>query len=322
MESELARITLDSIGDALISTDISGNITYLNAVAESMTGWSQHEACGQPCVTVLRLIDGATREPLPHPLAMAIQRGETVSLSPNCVLVRRDGHESAIEDTAAPIRDKQRHVVGAVMVFRDVTAARAMSLRMSYLAQHDFLTELPNRLLLNDRLTQAIAAARRHRTSLAVLFVDVDHFKHVNDSRGHLTGDALLRSVARRLVTSVRTTDTVSRHGGDEFVVLLSEVARPEDAGLSANKILIALSAAHAVEGQIICSTVSVGISVFPTDGIDAETLVKNADTALLHAKDRGRNRSQFFEAGMDARISRHWSEPIALVAAPPARVR
>jgi diguanylate cyclase (GGDEF)-like protein/PAS domain S-box-containing protein len=300
VESEHAQGTLDSIGDAVISTDVAGNITYLNRVAESMTGWSRQEAFGQPLQVVLRIIDGDSREPALDPLAMAIRSNETAGLSANCVLICRDGHECAIEDTAAPIHDPNGRVTGAVIVFRDVSAAREMSLKMSYLAQHDFLTELPNRMLLNDRLTQAIAAARRHRTSLAVLFVDVDHFKRINDSLGHTIGDELLKSVARRLVTCVRTSDTVSRHGGDEFVVLLSEVARPEDAALSADKILAAMKEPHRIEHRDLRITVSVGIGVYSDDGEDAETLLKNADRALLHAKEHGRNRRQFFEADMN----------------------
>jgi diguanylate cyclase (GGDEF)-like protein/PAS domain S-box-containing protein len=296
---ERAQVTLNSIGDAVISADIAGNITYLNLVAESLTGWSRQEASGQLLQQVLRIIDGDSREPAPDPLAMAIRDNETVGLSANCVLIRRDGQEFAIEDTAAPIYDRLGQVVGAVIVFRDVSAARAMSLKMSYLAQHDFLTELPNRMLLNDRLTQAIAAARRHRTSLAVLFVDVDHFKLINDSLGHTIADQLLKSIARRLVACVRTSDTVSRQGGDEFVVLLSEVARADDAARSADKILTALSTPHRIEHQDLGITASIGISVYPDDGTDAETLLKNADKALLHAKAGGRSRRQLFEPDM-----------------------
>jgi diguanylate cyclase (GGDEF)-like protein/PAS domain S-box-containing protein len=310
LQSELAQVTLNSIGDAVISTDVAGNITYLNSVAERMTGWSRQEASDQPLQEVLRIIDGDSREPALNPLAMAIRDNKIVGLSANCVLIRRDGHECAIEDTAAPIHDRQGQVTGAVIVFRDVSAARAMSVRMSYLAQHDFLTELPNRMLLNDRLTQAITAARRHRTSLAVLFVDVDHFKHINDSRGHTIGDQLLKSIARRLVTCVRTSDTVSRQGGDEFVVLLSEVARAEDAALSADKILAVLRAPHRIEHRDLRTTVSVGISVYPDDGTEAETLLKNADTALLHAKAHGRNRLQFFESGMTVLAVEQRSHP------------
>jgi diguanylate cyclase (GGDEF)-like protein/PAS domain S-box-containing protein len=304
LESGRAQITLASIGDAVISTDVAGNITYLNPVAESMTGWSRQEASGQPLREVLRLVDGDSREPALNPLAMAILHNSTVGLSTNCLLIRRDGYEAAIEDTAAPIRDRRGRVTGAVIVFHDVGAARAMSLRMSYLAQHDFLTELPNRMLLNDRLTQAIASAHRHRASLALLFVDVDRFKPVNDTLGHAIGDQLLKSIARRLVACVRSSDTVSRYGGDEFVILLSEVAHAADAALSANKILAALSAPHHIEHQDLHVTASVGIGVYPDDGTDAETLLRSADLALFNAKASGRSNHQFFRPDMKARAS------------------
>jgi diguanylate cyclase (GGDEF)-like protein/PAS domain S-box-containing protein len=301
LERERAQVTLNSIGDAVISTDVAGNVTYLNPVAEKMTGWSWQEASGRPLQEVLRIIDGDSREPALNPLAMAILHNKSVGLSANCVLIRRDGHESGIEDTAAPIRDPRGRVTGAVIVFHDVSVARAMSLRMSYLAQHDFLTELPNRLLLNDRLGQAIASAKRHRTSLAVLFLDVDHFKHINDSLGHGIGDQLLQSIAQRLLTCVRDSDTVSRHGGDEFIVLLSEVARAGDIASTANKIHAAVSRPHRIGNQDLSVTVSVGIGVYPDDGADAETLLENADIALFHAKARGRGTHQFFERHMNA---------------------
>jgi len=302
LEKERAQVTLNSIGDAVISTDVTGHVTYLNAVAESMTGWSRLEASGRPLEDVLRIIDGDSREPALNPLAMAILHNKSVGLSANCVLIRRDGYESAIEDTAAPIHDARGQVTGAVIVFHDVSVARAMSLRMSYLAQHDFLTELPNRLLLNDRLTQAIASAQRHRKSLAVLFLDVDHFKQINDSLGHGIADQVLQSIAQRLVACVRHSDTVSRHGGDEFVVLLSEVTRAEDAALTANKILAAVSRPHRIDDQDVDITVSVGIGVYPDDGADAETLLKNADIALFQAKAQGRSNHQFFEPDMEVR--------------------
>ena len=289
LERERARVTLNSIGDAVISTDVAGRITYLNAVAESMTGWARQEASGRPLQDVLRIIDGDNRQSAVNPLAMAMLHNQSVGLSANCVLIRRDGHESAIEDTAAPIHDQRGQVTGAVIVFRDVSVARAMSLRMSYLAQHDFLTELPNRVLLNDRLARAIAAAQRHRSSLAVLFLDVDRFKHINDSLGHEIGDQVLRSIAQRLVVCVRNSDTVSRHGGDEFVVLLSEVTRAGDVALTASKILAAVSRPHRIADQDLHVTMSVGIGVYPDDGADAETLLKNADMALLQAKAHGR---------------------------------
>jgi diguanylate cyclase (GGDEF)-like protein/PAS domain S-box-containing protein len=313
LESERAQVTLNSLGDAVISTDLAGNVTYLNAMAEGMTGWSRQEAFGRPLQEVLEIIDGESREPALNPLAMAVLHNKSVGLSANCVLIRRDGHESAIEDTAAPIHDRRGRVTGAVIVFHDVGLARAMSLRMSYLAQHDFLTQLPNRMLLNDRLTQAIMLAQRHGQSLAVLFLDVDHFKHINDSLGHATGDQLLQSIARRLVESVRSSDTVSRQGGDEFVILLPEVGRAEDAALAADKILAAVSRPHRIDSRDLHVTASMGIGVFPADGADAETLLKSADLALFHAKAQGRSNHRFFKPDMSVPAAGTRSESTAL---------
>jgi diguanylate cyclase (GGDEF)-like protein/PAS domain S-box-containing protein len=300
MEKERAQVTLNSIGDAVISTDAAGNVTYLNQVAEQMTGWPSTEALGRPFGEVFRIVDSANPERPVNPMAAAIQLNKAVGLSGSCVLIRRDGVESAIEDSAAPIHDRRGQVTGAVMVFHDVTQARAMSQRMSYLAHHDYLTDLPNRLLLDDRLEQAMAAARRQHNQLAVLFVDVDRFKHINDSLGHTAGDQLLLSVAGRLVASVRGSDTVSRQGGDEFVILLSTIAHAEDAALSANKILTALGTPYRIKEHDLQITVSVGIGVYPDDGTDAETLVKNADIAMLNAKNNGRNNYQFFRPDMN----------------------
>ena len=283
--AERAMAVLDSIGDAVLSTDLTGNVIYLNRVAEHMTGWSAAEAYGRPLHEVLQVIDAETRDPVRDPLTMAMRRNAIVGLGENCVLIGRDGSESAIEDTAAPVHDRNGQVTGAVMVFRDVGAARALSLRMSHLAQHDVLTGLPNRLLLTDRLDRAIAAARRHGVSLAVLFLDLDGFKYINDSLGHATGDRVLQAVARRLEAGVRGSDTVSRHGGDEFVVLLSEVTCAEDATLNADKLLAAIAVPHHIDNQALQVTASVGISLYPADGTDPGTLLQRADLALLRAK-------------------------------------
>lgn len=299
-EKERARVTLNSIGDAVISTDVSGNVSYLNQVAEAMTGWTSAEALGRPFGDVLRIVERTNLDHATNPMLVAMQQNKTVGLAPGCIMIRRDGLESAIEDSVAPIHDRGGRVTGAVMVFHDVTAARAMSLRMSYLAHHDYLTDLPNRLLLDDRLAQAMASVRRHVQQLAVLFVDVDRFKHINDSLGHAVGDELLLSVAGRLVASVRGSDTVCRQGGDEFVILLSNIAQAEDAARSANKVLNALGAPHHIKDHELQITASIGIAVYPVDGIDAETLVRNADIAMLHAKSNGRNNYQLFRPEMN----------------------
>jgi diguanylate cyclase (GGDEF)-like protein/PAS domain S-box-containing protein len=301
-EKERAVVTLNSIGDAVLCTDISGKISYLNLVAETMTGWFREEAIGKPLAEVFRIIDGATRKTARDPMEMAVEQNRTVGLTVNCVLIRRDGYESAIEDSAAPIHDRGGRVTGAVIVFHDVSAARAMSVQMTHSAQHDVVTNLPNRLLLNDRINQSIALARRQSRPIAVIFLDLDRFKYINDSLGHATGDKLLQSVSKRLLAGVRSSDTVSRLGGDEFVILLSEIAYPEDAATSANKILHSLSVPHSIEGQDLDIDGSIGISVYPEDGIDAETLIKNADTAMYHAKESGRNNFQFFKTEMNAK--------------------
>src|ERR1700683_182934 len=300
MEKERAVVTLNSIGDAVLCTDISGNITYLNIVAETMTGWPRGEATGRPLAEVFRIIDGTTRATARDPMEMAVEQNRTVGLTVNCVLIRRDGFESAIEDSAAPIHDRGGHVIGAVIVFHDVSEARAMSIQMSHSAQHDIVTNLPNRLLLNDRISRSITMARRQNKSLAVVFLDLDRFKYINDSLGHPVGDKLLQSVSRRLLASVRDSDTVSRQGGDEFAILLSEISHPEDAATSAKKLLLSLSAPHSIAGQDLHVDGSIGISVYPQDGEDAETLIKNADTAMYHAKESGRNNFQFFKADMN----------------------
>lgn len=298
-EKQRARVTLDSIGDAVLSTDMLGNVTYLNGVAEKMTGWSKEESFGKPLAQVFKIIDGVTREPSPDPLKLAVAKNKTVGLTPNCILIRRDGFQSAIEDSAAPIHDRAGSVIGAVIVFHDVTTSRAMAGEMMHLAQHDNLTDLPNRTLLKDRLAQAIATAHRNSTHVAVLFLDLDNFKHINDSLGHTIGDNLLQSVAARLLSSVRSSDTVSRQGGDEFVLLLSEIKHSADAAFAAGKILTALSAPHRLDQHDVSVTASIGVSTYPEQGDDADILMKKADSAMYRAKQTGRNNCQVFAEEM-----------------------
>lgn len=299
-ERERAQVTLNSIGDAVLTTDVEGNVTYLNVVAEAMTGWSWKDALGQPLSEVFSIIDGTTREVASNPARRAIKEDRTVGLAADCVLVRRDGFESAIEDSAAPIHNRDGKDAGAVIVFHDVSKSRAMALKMTHLAQHDFLTDLPNRVLLTERLTQAISLAKRHRKQVALLFLDLDHFKHINDSLGHTVGDQLLQSVAERLGSCVRVSDTVCRQGGDEFVILLAEIERPQDTTYVAEKLLAAFALPHVIGGQELHITLSIGISVYPDDGNDVDTVMQNADTAMYHAKENGRNTYQFFTAEMN----------------------
>ncbi len=313
-DRERAEVTLNSIGDAVLSTDTKGRVTYLNTVAERMTGWEREEAYGRRLGEVFQIINKNSGETARDPLEFALQQDRTVGLTTSSMLVRRDGLESAIEDSAAPIRDREGRVVGAVIVFRDVGEAQALARRMSHVAQHDFLTELPNRMLLNDRLTQALGMARRHRKLLTVLFVDLDHFKSVNDSLGHAIGDAVLQSVAKRVQETLRDTDTVSRQGGDEFIILLPEIDTPNDAVRVAKKLLAALEAPQMVGDKAVPITASIGISIYPDHGEEAESLVHSADLAMYEAKKKGGGTYCFFMHQLE---SVRGGEPPSIVSDP-----
>jgi diguanylate cyclase (GGDEF)-like protein/PAS domain S-box-containing protein len=301
-ERARAEIALNSIGDAVICTDTFGNIDYLNVAAENMTGWSRAAANGLPIGKVFQIINGVTRDSEKNPVELVLKYDKPKGLNADAVLIRRDGSEIAIEDSVSPIHDWDGKLTGAVVVFHDVSQAAAITKKMAHLAHHDFLTGLPNRLLLNDRIMQAITLAKRSSTQLAVLFLDLDNFKHINDSLGHETGDKLLQSVTQRLRACVRSSDTVSRQGGDEFVILLTDGKYGEDAALTADKILAELALPHRLDKNELHITTSIGISIYPEDGQDAETLIKNADTAMYHAKEKGRNNYQFFSSEMNTR--------------------
>lgn len=305
LEKERAEVTLNSIGDAVLTTDLTGNVTYLNLVAEELTGWSREEALGRPLAEVFKIVDGTTRQVALNPAQRAMSENKTVGLTADCVLIRRDGVEMAIEDSGAPIHSRSGRIEGAVLVFHDVSESRAMKQKMAHLAQHDFLTGLPNRALLNERLSQAIGLADRHRRQVALMFVDLDNFKYVNDSLGHMIGDQLLQAVAASLSDCVRGTDTISRQGGDEFVILLAEIEQPRDVINVAEKLLAALAVPLQISGHEIHVTLSIGISIYPDDGADAETMMRNADTAMYAAKTGGRNNYQFFKSEMNTHMVR-----------------
>ena len=307
-ENALATITLDSIGEGVVRTDISGNVTYLNGLAEKMSGWFREEALGRPVADVLRLIDSASGGVLPNTVVVVTQGNKSAMATTrctNCTLVRRDGLEFGIENRVAIIHDQGGDAIGTVLSFRDVSMARAASLEMSRAAQHDVLTRLPNRILFDDRLRQAISLAERQNTQLAVLFVDVDQFKRINDTLGHGVGDNLLRSVAGRLTACIRRSDTVSRLGGDEFLILLSPVEHGDDAAVTARKILRAMSSPHIIDDTSLDINVSIGGSAYPADGQDAESLVRRADVAMYEAKQHGRNSYQSFRKEMTTRMEK-----------------
>ena len=298
-ERERARVTLECIGDAVISTDAAGQVTYLNAVAEELTGWSREAACGQPFSRVFRVVDANSGLPVRNPADRAMEGLEVVQMPPNCLLLRPDGSKLAIEDSAAPIIDADGRLAGAVVIFRDHKMSRQSVARMTYLARHDALTGLPNRAAFAEHFDQAIHLARRHQNRVALMFVDLDNFKQVNDSLGHKVGDKLLKLLSRRLTSCVRSTDLVCRHGGDEFVVLLSEIRQPEDAGRVAAKMQTAVTRPFHVHDHLVSLDLSVGISLYPEDGTSMSSLMHRADAAMYHAKLDGGRGYRAYQAGM-----------------------
>jgi diguanylate cyclase (GGDEF)-like protein/PAS domain S-box-containing protein len=301
-EKERAQVTLNSIGDAVICTDVSADVTFLNPVAERMTGWSREQAAGRSMSEVFRILDAASPEASSSPMEMALGQNGLLHVPANCILIQRDGPEIPIDATIAPIHDREGQTTGMVIVFRDTGSTRTMALQMAHSAHHDFLTGLPNRKFLNDRVCQAIASAQRHMKKVAVLFLDLDGFKHINDSLGHTIGDRLLQSIARRLVDNVRGSDTVSRQGGDEFVVLLCDVEGLDRVSTTVRRLLRVGAEPHSIDQHDLHVTACIGVSIFPDDGLDPETLIKNADTAMYQAKENGRQSFQFFKPAMNVR--------------------
>ncbi|WP_210411853.1 bifunctional diguanylate cyclase/phosphodiesterase [Noviherbaspirillum sp. UKPF54] len=304
-EKERAQVTLKSIGDGVIATDTERRVTYLNPVAQRMTGWSSEEAAGRPIGMVFSIVNEKSRQQAPCQVGLALAHREVCKVSGDTLLLGRNGGEYAVESSAAPLLDHDGSVLGAVLVFHDVSAARQAANQMTYLANHDVLTGLPNRALLNDRLDHALALAAREHKRLALLFIDIDHFKHVNDSLGHEAGDQLLKKIARCFVQATRGSDTVCRQGGDEFIIMMPDISDDFAPAEVARKLLDALAAIDRVGTQEVHVGGSIGIAIYPENGRDAETLTKHADLAMYHAKASGRNNFQFFTQAMTEAVAR-----------------
>jgi diguanylate cyclase (GGDEF)-like protein/PAS domain S-box-containing protein len=289
-------VTLQSIGDAVISTDAEGSIEYINPIAEALTAWSLDEARGRPLAEVLNLVNEITREPIENPLMCALGRSESGVAADHSVLITRSGQEVAIQESAAPICDRQGRVIGAVIVFHDVTKERRLKRALSYQASHDALTGLINRREFDNRLHAAVLSAQRGEGSCALLYIDLDQFKVVNDTCGHQAGDRLLRDVTGLLQTRVRASDTIARLGGDEFGVLL-EGCTLEQATRIAEGVRQAIRDYRFMWGS---STLSVGASVgvvqIKSDTQSVASVMSAADIACYAAKDEGRNRIHVYE--------------------------
>lgn len=299
-EKEKALVTLESIGDAVITTDDEMLIEYLNPVAERLTGWTTAQARGLHMDQVFNIFSEITRARVVNPIKQCLDTNSIVEMSSHTILVRKtDGKEFHIENSAAPIKKLDSKVIGAVMVFHDVTERKIDQTRLHHIAYHDALTELPNRAYFQKKLMWSMQNAQQHCKHVAVLFMDLDRFKIINDSLGHAIGDELLIQVAKRLKQCMSDGDTVSRMGGDEFSAVLNGLTSTVSVEIVANKILHALTNPFVVQGQQLRISASIGISIFPQDGSDVNTLLKNADTAMYQAKSLGKNNYQHYSASM-----------------------
>jgi diguanylate cyclase (GGDEF)-like protein/PAS domain S-box-containing protein len=294
-EKEGAQITLQSIGDGVISTDASSIIDYINPVAEQLTGWRLEEAMGKPVEEVFRAFHEETCEPLENPLTASIRRVRAAKSVRPMLLIRRDGHELYVESTSAPIRDGYGQVVGAVLVFHDVSESRELNRKLSYHASHDLLTGLVNRREFESRLERALKSAKAREASYALCFLDLDQFKMINDSCGHAAGDALLGQVGALLKSKVRWRDTLSRLGGDEFGVLL-ESCSLDEAMRTAEVLREAVrNFRFTWEERVFRLGASIGVVPITADNEDVTGIISAADSACAAAKEQGRNRVHSF---------------------------
>ena len=296
-EQELARVTLQSIGDAVITTNAAGLVQYLNPVAEQLTGWPQAAAHNQPISEVFKIIHQATYQPTSNPVEQALRARQAVRLNSYTTLVTRDGHKLSIENSAAPIQTDTGRLIGAVMVFRDVSKTRQLTQQLSWQATHDVATGLLNRREFELRLGQAVDNARAHRKVHALCYFDLDNFKIINNTCGHAAGDELLKQVSTLLVAHIRMTDTLARLGGDEFGLLL-EYCQMDQAQRIVHKLREKLKTLRFVyEGRAFSVGVSIGVTTITADTQNAETVLSEVDAACYAAKRGGRNRTHLYRA-------------------------
>ena len=305
-QKELAEVTLRSIGDAVITTNIDRLVEFLNPVAENLTGWKMEEAIGQNLIEVFRVINEESRKPVVDPVERCLREGRAVGLANHSVLISRDGHEFSIDDSAAPIRNRRGEIIGTVLVFHDVTEERRLSLQVAHDAMHDSLTGLVNRREFDKRLERALMSTKERNISHVLCYLDLDQFKIVNDTAGHAAGDELLKQVARLLRGMFRQRDTLARLGGDEFGLLL-ENCQLDHAVVICNDILARIrDSSFLWEGNSFQVGVSIGIVPITTEKQNINQLLSQADVACYTAKDLGRNRVYVYQTEDSETSQRH----------------
>ncbi|HJV25950.1 MAG TPA: diguanylate cyclase [Aromatoleum sp.] len=283
LEKDRLQAVLGSIGEGVALIDARGCIEYLNPVAEKICGWPSYRALGRPASAVFESFDRHLHERTTTAMEDTVHAARQITKQ--TVMYLNGGDKRIIEELATPLYGRHRRVVGAVSILRDVTESLLEAEQLAYAADHDALTGLPNRGLLQNRLEQAIARAQRRQERFALLFLDLDRFKEINDTMGHAAGDALLVEVARRLSDTVREEDTIARLGGDEFVVIVEGPAQEHHVRALVNKIHRILCEPYRLGSEIATVSVSIGISLFPEDGHDPEALLGHADARMYCAK-------------------------------------
>jgi diguanylate cyclase (GGDEF)-like protein/PAS domain S-box-containing protein len=286
-ERDRLQTTLHSIGEGVALIDAEDRIEYLNPAAEQLCGWPIQQAMHRTASEVFECFDPQQQR---ISTAMEDSLHAAEQIKKQSVLLCKAGNKHIIEELATPLYDRHSKTIGAVSVFRDITEAEQKAEQLAYAADHDPLTGLPNRNLLKDRTRQAIARAQRKHESFAMLFLDLDSFKAVNDNLGHASGDALLVDVAQRLTGCVRDEDTIARLGGDEFVVLLDGPTQQKQVEAIAGKILHTLNQPFKLGTECATVSASIGASLYPVHGHDTESLLGHADAAMYRAKQLGRN--------------------------------
>jgi diguanylate cyclase (GGDEF)-like protein/PAS domain S-box-containing protein len=305
-QKERAEITLHSIGDAVITTTAKGKVEYLNPAAEQLTGWRHEEAKGKPLVQVFNIVDEFTREPLDNPTRDCLVDGTVTTLSRQTLLLSRNGKEHAIEDSAAPIRDRHGQILGAVLVFHDVSQARKMAHQLSWQATHDALTGLVNRRQFEHILSEAISTARTHCVHHAMLYLDLDQFKVVNDTCGHVAGDELLKQLTSVIQQKMRETDTLARLGGDEFGVVLEHCPLTQAERVAKDLCETVKAFRFVWNAKTFEIGVSIGLVPIGADTESSATVLAAADMACYVAKDLGRDRVHVYQEGDTGMAKRH----------------
>ncbi len=305
-ERDLAQVTLASIGDGVITTDEAGIVRYLNPVAERLTGWRRDEAVGRNIATLYRLVDESSGAVLDNPVKAVLASGRETRCHGHGLLLRRDGERVPVQDTAAPIRSRAGYLIGVVLVFHDVTLTLQLTRELSHQASHDALTGIPNRREFERRLADLLERPRPAEGSHVLCYFDLDQFKVVNDTCGHVAGDELLRQVTALLGEHVRKADVLARLGGDEFGVIFHDCP-PEKAGEMAEGMREAIRAFRfAWEGKSFSIGVSIGlVPILPADR-DMARLLSAADAACYAAKEAGRNRVHIYRQDDDRLLERH----------------